>query len=79
MIFDQAEPGRNSRSGLSFYFAFSLAFSVDIYFVNPFHTCGEQFAHRRFFFILKFCARACSGYLFCQHNPKIQPSPLGPA
>ena len=33
------------------------------------HTCGEQFAHRRFFFILKFCARACSGYLFCQHDP----------
>ena len=30
--------------GSVFYFAFSLAFSVDIYFVNPFHTCGEQFA-----------------------------------
>lgn len=29
----QAEPGRNSRSGLSFYFAFLLASIVGIFFV----------------------------------------------
>ena len=46
---------------------FALVLGQGFIFVQPSHTCGEQFAHRRFFFILKFCARACSGYLFCPH------------
>jgi hypothetical protein len=35
--------------GSVFHFAFSLAFSVGIYFGNASHTGGEQFVHRRFF------------------------------
>ena len=82
----QAEPGRNSRSGLSFLFylfarvfsgylfcqrfpvenldaqvafeafsllhyGFALASIAGIFCVNASHTCGEQFAHRRFFIL----------------------------
>lgn len=36
------------------------------------HTCGEQVAHRRFFFSVDFCARVCSGYLFCSASPTKQ-------
>ena len=45
--------------------------SLGIYFVTLTQTCGAHFAHRRFFlfFLLKFCARACSGYLFRQRFP----------
>lgn len=40
-----------------------------IYFGLSFQTCGRQFATAGFFFILKLCACACSGYLFRQHVP----------
>ena len=43
--------------------------SLGIYFVTLTQTCGAHFAHRRFFFLLKFCARAYSGYLFRQRFP----------
>ena len=36
---------------------------------HPYQTCGRQFATAGFFFILKLCACACSGYLFRQHVP----------
>ena len=48
---------------------FLPAFCIDIYFITLTQTCGAHFAHRRFFFILKFCARAYSGYLFRQRFP----------
>ena len=40
--------------GSVFSFAFLLAFSVDIYFVNTSYTCGEQFALQARLFILPF-------------------------
>ncbi|MFR7485230.1 MAG: hypothetical protein ACLUVP_08140, partial [Acutalibacter sp.] len=48
---------------------FLPAFCIDIYFIALTQTCGAHFAHRRFFFLLKFCARAYSGYLFRQRFP----------
>ena len=50
---------------------FLPAFCIDIYFIALTQTCGAHFAHPRFFlfFILKFCARAYSGYLFRQRFP----------
>ena len=48
---------------------FLPAFCIDIYFIALTQTCGAHFAHRRFFFLLKFCARAYSGYLFRQCFP----------
>lgn len=40
-----------------------------IFYVTGTHTCGEQVAHRRFFFNFFVCARVFSGYLFCQRLP----------
>ena len=43
--------------GSVFYFVSSLAFIVEYLFVNASHTCGEQFAHRRFFYFWLLCLR----------------------
>ena len=47
---NQAEPGRNSRSGLGF-FSFSLAFVTGLFFVTWFHADAKSALLRRFFML----------------------------
>ena len=68
-----AQPGVAPQASRESHFVgfaiFLPAFCIDIYFITLTQTCGAHFAHRRFFFLLKFCARAYSGYLFRQRFP----------
>ena len=71
--FRSVKPGVAPQASRESHFVgfaiFLPAFCIDIYFITLTQTCGAHFAHRRFFFLLKFCARAYSGYLFRQRFP----------
>ena len=59
----QAEPGRNSRSGLGFFFyRFACVWGGHLLSIS--HTCGEQFAHRRLFLCIKNKNKPPKSYCF---------------